>query len=162
MMRPMMRNGGHFNPATQTPMPAGMVVTARKWPKTVAPATMTRIMQEIRAVSLSERAKPCRLRFPPISAMTMVPAAPMAAASVGVNTPTKSPPMTRRNSRKVSIRPVSEAIRSRRDAFGAGTQRPGRRRVQTTMVTMNRTARRMPGRMPATKSLPTDCSVMIP
>ncbi len=34
-----------------------MVVTARKWPKTVAPATMTRIMQEIRVVSFSERAK---------------------------------------------------------------------------------------------------------
>ena len=93
--------------------------------------------------------------------MTIVPAAPMAAPSVGVKIPRNIPPMTPANSSIVSHVPPSE----RTFAF----QEDGRRRRSefrpATALHVDHDAEqqavRIPGTTPAMNSLPMDSSVMI-
>ncbi len=144
------------------PTSDGMVVTARKWPNTVAPATMSMIMQEIRAVSCSDRNNFRHVIFFPTAAMRIVPREPMPAASVGVKMPTNSPPITMTNRANVSIIPAREAIISRNGARAPFWQRSGRRAVQITTARTKKSESRIPGTTPAMKSFPIDCSVMIP
>jgi len=158
----MTAHGGICSPRTQAPTSKGIRVTARKWPKTVAPATMTRIMQVIRVVSTRAWEKPFQDRCLPATAIRRVPKAPMAAASVGVKTPMKRPPMTAAKSRSVSTTPASEATFSRRVNRAPGMASSGRLQVQRKTVAMNSIVMRIPGTTPARKSFPTDCSVMIP
>jgi len=158
----MTAQGWIWSPMTQVPTSKGIRVTARKCPNTVAPATMTRIMQVTRVVSTRDWTKPFQDRCRPATAISRVPKAPTAAASVGVKTPLKSPPMTATKRMRVSTTPVREAIFSRRLKRAPGMASSGRFQVQMKTVAMKRMVMRMPGMTPARKSLPTDCSVMTP
>ncbi len=62
-------------------------------------------MQVIRVVSYRAFLNPFQVKWRPIKAIRIVPAAPMPAASVGVKNPANKPPMTRTNKIKVSISP---------------------------------------------------------
>ena len=136
--------------------------TARKCPKTVAPATITRIMQLMRVVSKSAATKSCQLRLRRISATASVAQAPTAPASVGVKMPPKSPPMTRMKITSVSAMPLSEASFSRRLELGPRGPSSGRSVVQMRMLTTKSVVSTTPGRSPAMKSSPMDCSVRMP
>ncbi len=123
---------------------------------------MTIIIHDIRVVSESDSIKPCQLRFFCIMAIMIVPRAPTAPASVGVKMPRKSPPMTSKKSRNVSIRPERDLIFSLNVVLGPRGPSSGLSVVHIRMVIIKRTVKRRPGRSPAIKSLPMDCSVCMP
>ena len=147
-MTPMISGAGRLNSDTQTPIVDGIVVTARKCPKIVAPATIIIIMQDMRVVSFSAAPKLFQVKFRPIKAIMIVPKAPTAAASVGVKKPTNNPPITRMNRMKDSIMPVREESLSFIGTFGVGTQSPGFKCAQIIMVKLKKMASRFPAGFP--------------
>ncbi len=128
----------------------------------VAPATITRIMQLVLVVSNRAEMNPSQVRFRLIMATIRVENAPTAPASVGVKIPPKSPPITRIKIMRVSITPDSDAIFSFHEVLGPRGPSSGLRLVHMRMLTTMRAVRRMPGRIPAMKSSPMDCSVRMP
>ena len=94
--------------------------------------------------------------------MVIAPAAPMPAASVGVNHPRMSPPITRQNRISISIVPESDLIFSLTVVLGAGEPIAGFMKHIKRIQTVNREERTIPGRIPAIKSLPMESSVCIP
>ncbi len=96
----------------------GMRERARKRLKTMAPAMMSSIMQELRMVSISERLSILQLRLLRQAAMTRLPKAPTEAASVGVNQPRNMPPMTAIKRSRGSMTPSSEWSFSCQDEGG--------------------------------------------
>ena len=113
-------------------------------------------------VSERDVIKPCQVRLRLRRAMRRVPKAPMAPASVGVKNPQKSPPITKIKRINVSTSPERDAIFSLKVVFGPLGASSGLRCTQMVIVRMKSIVRSRPGRMPAMKSLPMDCSVIIP
>ena len=116
----MTHQPGSGSPESHTARFDGTRVTARNFPKMIAPATITITMHEVRMDSFrhwdSLRHVSSRLR----RAMTSVPAAPMAAPSVAVKKPANMPPITSINSNSVSQTPLSETNFSRHEKTGPG------------------------------------------
>ena len=100
----------------------GIRVTARKCPNTMAPATMTRIMQLTRIVSSSDWTNPFQVRWRPTTAIRIVPTAPMAAASVGREEPDEDPAHHGDKEDERLDDACREAIFSRRVKRGPGWQ----------------------------------------
>ena len=63
---------------------------------------------------------------------------------------------------KVSIRPARDASFSLKVDLGPGGTSSGLSHVQMSIVTMKSSVMRIPGKTPAMKSLPMDCSVRMP
>ena len=101
--------------------------------------------------------KPLRLR--PIM---RAPKAPIPAASVGVKTPMYRPPTTSRNSISMGQTPLAATSFSLMLTPGARGPRLGLSVQIRVTVVMNKTAISNPGKIPAMKSLPIDCSVRSP
>ena len=120
-------NGGRGSPARNSARLEGIRVTARKCPNIRAPATIIMIMQEVRSVSMSERTKIFQVNCRWKSETAMVPAAPIAAASVAVKNPTNMPPITTRKRTRVSETPLSDLKRCDQVKGGLGGPRCGRR-----------------------------------
>ena len=111
---------GRGSPVNHSATAKGICDTARKRPKTTAPATMKKIMAEVRTVSRRIRIIPRRLSCRLSAAITRLPAAPIAAASIGVNRPTNMPPITTRKSSSVSTTPLRDLSLSIHDILGPG------------------------------------------
>ena len=97
----------------------GIRLTARKCPKTTAPATITRTIQDVRRVSKRARFSMGKLSFLRTKAMMRAPKAPMDAASVGVKKPANIPPITTIKRSRVSITPFKEASLCKKGKEGA-------------------------------------------
>ncbi len=123
---------------------------------------MTMIMQVMRVVSDKACRKPFQVSCLRVTAMTMVKKAPMAPASVGVKKPMKRPPMTSTKMMSVSETPVSDATFSLKENLGPLGPSSGLMVTQMSTAAMKNMVRMMPGRIPAMKSLPMDCSVRMP
>ena len=103
----------------------------------------------------------CRIeRRPRATAIRNAPPAPMAAASVGVNTPPYMPPITNRNSSVIAQTPRTAASRSVQLDRGPAGRKRGRTSPMIVMVAMYMTTASRPGTMPAIYSRPTSCWVM--
>ena len=139
-----------------------MVVTARKWPKTVAPATMTRIMQEIRVVSFSERTKFLPGEVPADQGDDDRTEGPDAGGLGRREEADEEPPHDQDEKDKGFDHAGERGDPLPEGCLGRGDAETGLEAGPDDDGEMKSTVRRIPGRTPAMKSLPTDCSVMIP
>ncbi|MBA7583473.1 hypothetical protein ES708_25418 [subsurface metagenome] len=159
---PIIAAVGRGSPPTQSARTRGILATAMKCPKMIAPVTMTITMQVIRRASLTAKRNPCQLSCRLTSPMSKAPAAPAAPACVGLNQPRNSPPTTNPNKTIISMIPVSPASFSLKLVGAPAGARLGLRRQRSTTTAMKRMARSMPGKTPARKSFPIDSPVNIP
>ena len=154
--------GGRGSPPTHSDKTMGILATAMKCPKIIAPVTMTITMQLMRRASLIANRNPCQFSCRLDRPMSKAPKAPAAPACVGLNQPINSPPTTRAKRISISITPTSPAIFFFQLVGAPAGARLGLRRQRMTTTAMKRLARSMPGRTPAINSLPMDCSVIMP
>src|SRR3989339_706446 len=116
----MTSQGGSGRPPTQWDRVYGIRVTAMKWPKIVAPATITMTMQLKRVVSAMDFRKFCQDNCRRITDRASVKKAPVAAASVGVKKPKNNPPITNPKINMASIMPDKDLIFCKNVVFGPG------------------------------------------
>ena len=138
------------------------MVTAMKWPNTVAPAMMKITMHPVRRASSPDSRKPFQLSCRRAKPITRAPPAPMDPACVGLNHPRNNPPMVMKKRIMAGRIPVAARTFSVHEVAGpAGPRRGFRQQSKATVATKKRVSR-APGKMPATKSLPMDSSVKMP
>jgi len=161
-MTPMIAIGERGSPITQSASRMGILATAIKCPKTVAPATIIITIHVIRKASLTALRNPCQVSLRVTIPMSNAPAAPAPPACVGLNHPRKSPIITMANKDRVSIIPTSPFILSFQLLPVPAGASSGFCLQRSMITTMKSVARVKPGRIPARNSLPMDCSVIIP
>ena len=140
----------------------GILVTARKRPKIIAPVTRTKTIHETFSVSVIELIRPFQVNRRVAAVTRNVQKTPVAPASVGVNKPTNKPPITKTNMAIASMTPGREFIFSLKLVFGPAGPNFGLIRHRIMMVSTNNIPKRMAGKMPPRKSLTMDCSVCKP
>ena len=161
-MTPTMASLGMGRLPTQSASRNGILDTAMKWPKTMAPAMMNSTMQLVSRPSLPASTKFFQVSFRRASPITIAPAAPIAPAWVGLNHPSISPPIARMKRMTASMMPLVAFSFSRHVLAGPGGPRAGLRAHTITTTATNIRLRMMPGTIPATKSLPIDSSTRMP
>ncbi|MBA7683798.1 hypothetical protein ES703_92183 [subsurface metagenome] len=159
---PMIAKGEMGSPPAQSDKRKGILVTAMKWPKMIAPVTMTMTMQVISKLSLAASTNLCQLIVLLTRVIMRAPAAPAAPAWVGLNQPRNNPAMTRANKTNISMTPERPASFCLKLVAAPAGPRAGLRQQRKTTVRINNEARSIPGKTPAMKSWPMDCSVNMP
>src|SRR3989339_799701 len=119
-------------------------------------------MQAVRSDSSKDKISDLKDNFLLAYASMNTAAVPMLPASVGENHPAMSPPMTREKIIATHRNSGEDFILSSHVDLGDGLATDGSILTQPMITHMKNRAMISPGKIPARKSFPIDCSVMIP
>ena len=154
--------GASPDAASASASTAGIWDSTRKALKVSAPIRMRKIIPVTLAVSRRPSENVRQRSRPAASATTEIAAAPIAAASVGVNTPRYMPPTTAKKMAATSHALLRLRTRSRNGMAGAAGPAAGFSRTYAPIAAQYPSVAMMPGTSAARNSLPIDCSVMTP
>ena len=137
---------------------------AMKREKMDAHPSMVKTMAVSFPVSISALIRFLKVRVRLTAQMMIIPAEPIAPASVAVNHPANNPPIDSRKTIMISIRPPSliAAIFSSLLALSDFGQQEGSLQPCHLIAMQVKMIRRMPGMIPDIKSLPIDVSQALP